>query len=32
MNELWGQISENLRFVGMCIIIVGVLGMLAKGT
>ena len=32
MNELWGQISENLRFVGMCIILVGVLGMLAKGT
>ena len=32
MNPLWEQISENLRFVGMCIIIIGVLGMLAKGT
>ena len=32
MNELWVQISENLRFIGMCIIIVGVLGMLARFT
>ena len=31
MNPLWEQISENLRFVGMCILIIGVLGMLAKG-
>ena len=30
MNELWKQISENLQFVGMCILIVGVLGMLSK--
>ena len=32
MKELWVQISENLRFIGMCIIIVAVLGMLAKFT
>ena len=30
MSGLWGQIAENLQFVGMCILIVGVLGMLAK--
>ena len=28
--ELWVQFSENMKFVGMCVIIVGVLGMLAK--
>ena len=32
MKELWVQISENLRFIGMCIVIVAVLGMLAKFT
>ena len=32
MNELWMQISENLRFVGMCIILVAALGILAKCT
>ena len=30
MNQLWIQISENLQFVGMCILIIGVLGLLAK--
>ena len=28
--ELWVQFSENMKFVGMCVIIVGVLGILAK--
>ena len=28
--ELWVQFSENMKFVGMCVLIVGVLGMLAK--
>jgi len=32
MNELWKQLVENLQFVGMCILIVGLLGMLAKLT
>ena len=32
MKELWVQISGNLRFIGMCIVIVAVLGMLAKFT
>ncbi len=32
MNPLWEQISENLRFVGMCIILVAALGLLAKCT
>ena len=30
MNGLWTQLSENLRFVGVCILVVGLLGMLAK--
>ena len=30
MSELWVQISENLQFVGICILIVGVLGWLAS--
>ena len=30
MSELWIQISENLQFVGICILIVGILGWLAK--
>ena len=30
MNGLWAQISENLRFVGVCVIIIGLLGMAAK--
>lgn len=30
MNGLWTQISENLRFVGVCILVVGLLGMLSK--
>ena len=32
MNGLWTQISENLRFVGVCLIIIGALGFLAKLT
>ena len=32
MGELWRQTAENLEFVGMCIVIVGLLGMLAKFT
>ena len=32
MNELWKQLVDNLQFVGMCILIVGLLGMLAKLT
>ena len=32
MNGLWTQISENLRFVGVCVIIIGLLGLLAKLT
>lgn len=30
MSELWLQIRENLQFVGICILIVGILGWLAK--
>lgn len=30
MNELWQQIMDNLSFLGICIVIVAVLGMLAK--
>ena len=30
MGKFWTQIAENLEFVGMCILIVGLLGMLAK--
>ena len=30
MNQLWTQISENLQFVGMCIAIIGILGLLSK--
>jgi len=30
MSELWIQIRENLQFVGICILIVGILGWLAK--
>ena len=30
MNQLWSQIAENLQFVGMCIAIVGLLGLLSK--
>jgi len=30
MNGLWTSISENLQFVGMCIAVVGLLGMLAQ--
>jgi len=29
MNELWTQVSENLQFIGICIVIVGVLGWLS---
>ena len=28
--ELWIQFSENMKFVGMCVVIVGLLGMLSK--
>ena len=30
MNGLWAQVSENLRFVGVCILVVGLLGMLSQ--
>ena len=30
MSELWIQIRENLQFVGICILIIGILGWLAK--
>lgn len=30
MNGLWTQISENLKFVGVCILVVGLLGVLAQ--
>ena len=30
MNQLWTQISDNLQFVGMCIVIIGLLGLLSK--
>jgi len=30
MNELWTQIGENLQFVGMCILIIGLLGMISS--
>ena len=30
MHELWSQVAENLRFVGMCLILIGVLGFGAK--
>ena len=30
MNQLWTQIAENLQFVGMCIAVIGILGLLSR--
>ena len=30
MNKLWVEISENLRFIGMCLVIIGALGGLSR--